>query len=283
MLFQWTESPPPQKKTKNKQKNKQRKTTVSAHHISRIEMLFQWTGRTEKIVSVHNVRIKMQFQWTGKIKVKGNVWQLTFNSYPPSPTHTSRWYKTANNIPETKQADQQQLLTSTSRKESMARRSLPWRSWNLTISSAAWQRDTKVWDVKEVHGISNCAQFIYSWSFTEKSTSSTLKHACPPNLPASNWKMLHLPVQSQLSPFHATQTPTSHQITLNNPPPHTHTHTHSLVITDSSQNKETNMLQASLSGTFLQTLPKFIMPMKGHSLSLSSCPPTLSAHSTRFG
>lgn len=30
------------------------------------------------------------------------------------------------------------LLTSQSRRESIAKRSLPWRSWNLTISSAAY-------------------------------------------------------------------------------------------------------------------------------------------------
>ena len=42
-------------------------------------------------------------------------------------------------------------------------------------------------------------------------------------------------------------------------------------------------LWASLSGTFLQTLPDLAMPLKGHSLSPRSCPPTLSAPSERFG
>ena len=32
-------------------------------------------------------------------------------------------------------------------------------------------------------------------------------------------------------------------------------------------------LQASLSGTFLQTLPELVTPLKGHSLSSRSCPP----------
>ena len=42
-------------------------------------------------------------------------------------------------------------------------------------------------------------------------------------------------------------------------------------------------LQASLSGTFLQTLPDLVTPLKGHSLSPCSCPPTRSAPSERFG
>ena len=42
-------------------------------------------------------------------------------------------------------------------------------------------------------------------------------------------------------------------------------------------------LRASLSGTFLQTLPELVTPLKGHSLSPRSCPPTLSALSERFG
>ena len=42
-------------------------------------------------------------------------------------------------------------------------------------------------------------------------------------------------------------------------------------------------LRASLSGTFLQTLPKLVMLLKGHSLSPRSCPPTWSAPSERFG
>ena len=42
-------------------------------------------------------------------------------------------------------------------------------------------------------------------------------------------------------------------------------------------------LRASLSGTFLQTLPDLVMPLKGYSLSPRSCPPTRSAPSKRFG
>ena len=38
---------------------------------------------------------------------------------------------------------------------------------------------------------------------------------------------------------------------------------------------------ASLSGTFLQTLPEQVTLLKGHSLSPRSCPPTLSAPSER--
>ena len=42
-------------------------------------------------------------------------------------------------------------------------------------------------------------------------------------------------------------------------------------------------LRASLSGTFLQTLPDLVTPLKGHSLSpRGSCPATRSAPSERF-
>ena len=41
-------------------------------------------------------------------------------------------------------------------------------------------------------------------------------------------------------------------------------------------------LRASLSGTFLQTLPDLVTPLKGYSLSPRSCPPTRSAPSERF-
>ena len=41
-------------------------------------------------------------------------------------------------------------------------------------------------------------------------------------------------------------------------------------------------LRASLSGTFLQTLPELVTPLKGHSLSPRSCPPTRSAPSETF-
>ena len=36
-------------------------------------------------------------------------------------------------------------------------------------------------------------------------------------------------------------------------------------------------LRAPLSGTFLQTLPDLVTPLKGHSLSSRSCPPTRTA------
>ena len=42
-------------------------------------------------------------------------------------------------------------------------------------------------------------------------------------------------------------------------------------------------LRASLSGTFLQTLPDLVTSLKGHSLSPRSCPPTRSAPSEKFG
>ena len=42
-------------------------------------------------------------------------------------------------------------------------------------------------------------------------------------------------------------------------------------------------LRAPLSGTFLQTLPDLVAPLKGHSLSPRSCPATRSAPSERFG
>ena len=42
-------------------------------------------------------------------------------------------------------------------------------------------------------------------------------------------------------------------------------------------------LRASLSCTFLQTLPYLVTPLRGHSLSPRSCPSTRSAPSERFG
>ena len=48
-------------------------------------------------------------------------------------------------------------------------------------------------------------------------------------------------------------------------------------------NKVYTTLRASLSGTFLQTLPDLVTPLKGRSLSPRSCPPTRSAPSERFG
>ena len=45
---------------------------------------------------------------------------------------------------------------------------------------------------------------------------------------------------------------------------------------------QTHTLWAPLSGTFLQTLPDLVTPLKGYSLSPRSCPPTRSAPSERF-
>ena len=42
-------------------------------------------------------------------------------------------------------------------------------------------------------------------------------------------------------------------------------------------------LRPSLSGTFLQTMPDLVTPLKGHSLSPRNCPPTRSVPSERFG
>ena len=42
-------------------------------------------------------------------------------------------------------------------------------------------------------------------------------------------------------------------------------------------------IRAPRSGTFLQTLPDLVTPLKGHSLSPRSCPATRSAPSEKFG
>ena len=42
-------------------------------------------------------------------------------------------------------------------------------------------------------------------------------------------------------------------------------------------------LRASLSGTFLRTLPDLVTPLEGYSLSTRSCQPTRSASSEKFG
>ena len=49
------------------------------------------------------------------------------------------------------------------------------------------------------------------------------------------------------------------------------------------QFKMVSTLRASLSGTFLQTLPDLVTPLKGHSLFPRSCPPTRSALLESFG
>ena len=49
------------------------------------------------------------------------------------------------------------------------------------------------------------------------------------------------------------------------------------------QATHTTTLRASLSGTFLQTLPDLVTTLKGHFLSPCCCPPTRSAPSKRFG
>ena len=47
--------------------------------------------------------------------------------------------------------------------------------------------------------------------------------------------------------------------------------------------RSSDTLRAPLSGTFLQTLPDLVTPLKGHSLLPRSCLPTRSAPSERFG
>ena len=47
--------------------------------------------------------------------------------------------------------------------------------------------------------------------------------------------------------------------------------------------KVSSTLRASLSGTFLQSLPELVTPLKGHSISPRSCLLTLSTPSERFG
>ena len=56
-----------------------------------------------------------------------------------------------------------------------------------------------------------------------------------------------------------------------------------LVLTWKKRVKTNTTLWASLSGTFLQTLPDLVTPLKGHSLSPRSCPATRSVPSERFG
>ena len=50
-----------------------------------------------------------------------------------------------------------------------------------------------------------------------------------------------------------------------------------------SQYRYSVTLRAPPSGTFLQTLPDLVTPLKGHSLSPRCCPATRSAPSERFG
>ena len=58
---------------------------------------------------------------------------------------------------------------------------------------------------------------------------------------------------------------------------------HACITCSLTTTKHAPTLQASLSGTFLQTLPGLVPPLKGHSLSPCSCPSTLSAPSRMFG
>ena len=67
---------------------------------------------------------------------------------------------------------------------------------------------------------------------------------------------------------------------------HTHTRTHARASEASvvcCVHTHTHTLRASLSGTFLQTLPDLATPLKGYSLSPRSCPPTRSASAEKFG
>ena len=58
---------------------------------------------------------------------------------------------------------------------------------------------------------------------------------------------------------------------------------HNTYLNSWRQELRQSTLRASLSGTFLQPLTELVTPLKRHSLSLRSCPPTLSAPSERFG
>ena len=63
---------------------------------------------------------------------------------------------------------------------------------------------------------------------------------------------------------------------------HTRTHARTHARMHARTHAHTHTLRASLSGTFLQTLPDLLRPLKGHSLSPRSCPATRSAPSERF-
>ena len=54
-------------------------------------------------------------------------------------------------------------------------------------------------------------------------------------------------------------------------------------LTRPSRGNNKPTLRAPLSGTAPKTLPDLVTPLKGHSLSPRSCPPTRSASSERFG
>ena len=61
------------------------------------------------------------------------------------------------------------------------------------------------------------------------------------------------------------------------------TQLYSMLLRLSSKYSLSSTLWASLSGTFLQTLPYLVTPLKRHSLSPRNCPPTRSAPFERFG
>ena len=69
---------------------------------------------------------------------------------------------------------------------------------------------------------------------------------------------------------------------------YTHTHTHAnrflpFILPRRSVNYSPVFHRASLSGTFLQTLPDLVTSLKEHSLSPRSCPATRSAPTENFG
>ena len=98
---------------------------------------------------------------------------------------------------------------------------------------------------------------LIAWFFTQKLTEPGIPLLLIPNLPG---------ICFDSSPSFSQPAPTSSNTGL-------------ITIV---QDSEWTTLRASLSGTFLQTLPDLVTPLKGHSLSPRSCPATRSAPSERF-
>ena len=140
--------------------------------------------------------------------------------------------------------------------------------------------------------------FLHGHSHTRASLSGTFlhSHSHAPSVP-----FRHLPPQSLTHSerrFPAPSSTVTHTLRASLSGTFLHSHSHTLSIAfrhlppDSPTHSEhrfpapsstvTHTLRASLSGTFLQTLPDLVTPLKGHSLSPRSCPPTRSAASQRF-
>ena len=131
--------------------------------------------------------------------------------------------------------------------------------------------------------------------------SIAFRHLPPRSLTYSSIAFRHLPPQSftcSERPLPAPSSTVTHTLRASLSGTFLHSHSHTLSIAfrhlppDSPTHSEhrfpapsstvTHTLRASLSGTFLQTLPDLVTPLKGHSLSPRSCPPTRSAASQRF-